>query len=461
MKLQIASGPGAGSSCSIPPLGLVIGRDDDCDWAFADLFMSRRHARIYLEDEVCWIEDQESSSGVWINDVKINGRSELHSGDRLLLGSRQFLVIDETQGTMVFEPTVARPAWMRVNLKSAVCLLAILVLALGFVVLGVVRRRAKRARRRPPAAARVAHARAYLWLESTPPGARVRIGGRSRGRTPLLVRGLAPRPQQLQLELAGYSAAERTLTPTLPGGRESLRLERLKGTCLVTSDPPLAWLFRGKQMLGATPLVLRDIGSGVHQLELRKPGFAPEPARVEIDPVAAGQTLVTLRPHTASVSITTTPAPAEVFLDNELVGVSPANLADASTAPALVISELLDDGREHELFCVYRGAYSGVQKVRLRDGETVDVALFIWMPDTIVTTKGGRSYLGLVRARSEAGDITLVIGEGREVVIAAARIARTRSIMPVRFRDNTGLQVRRDPDGGPMELVIDPFPEEP
>jgi pSer/pThr/pTyr-binding forkhead associated (FHA) protein len=64
----------------------VIGRLPDCDVTLDDPSVSRRHARL-LRDGGRWlIEDLGSTNGVLVNGESV-GRTELHDGDRLELGS--------------------------------------------------------------------------------------------------------------------------------------------------------------------------------------------------------------------------------------------------------------------------------------------------------------------------------------------------------------------------------------
>jgi len=53
-----------------------------------DTNVSRRHARIWFEGEVWWIEDLRSKNGTWIDDNNIKGRGKrrLRPGTKILIG---------------------------------------------------------------------------------------------------------------------------------------------------------------------------------------------------------------------------------------------------------------------------------------------------------------------------------------------------------------------------------------
>jgi len=44
------------------------------------------HAKLWLENEVCWIEDLNSRHGTTVNGTAINGRHQLTEGDEIRIG---------------------------------------------------------------------------------------------------------------------------------------------------------------------------------------------------------------------------------------------------------------------------------------------------------------------------------------------------------------------------------------
>ena len=73
----------------IPPQGLVIGRDDDCDLVVASQDVSRRHAVIRKVGTGFTVTD-ESVNGTFVNDARVQSVQTLARGDKLRVGTIVF-----------------------------------------------------------------------------------------------------------------------------------------------------------------------------------------------------------------------------------------------------------------------------------------------------------------------------------------------------------------------------------
>ncbi len=86
---------------------MVVGRGAECDLRFAeDRRMSRRHARLLVEDGRLIIEDLGGVNGTHVNDVPLRGRATLEDGDRVLLGKTEMRVGDGQRE----RPSLVKPA---------------------------------------------------------------------------------------------------------------------------------------------------------------------------------------------------------------------------------------------------------------------------------------------------------------------------------------------------------------
>jgi uncharacterized protein DUF4388/FHA domain-containing protein len=79
---------------------LILGRAPDADVVLDETMVSRRHARLYVEDEALYIEDLGSTNGTFVNGQKIHS-SALKEGDRILVGTSLMKLIsaDAMEGT--------------------------------------------------------------------------------------------------------------------------------------------------------------------------------------------------------------------------------------------------------------------------------------------------------------------------------------------------------------------------
>jgi serine phosphatase RsbU (regulator of sigma subunit) len=81
------------------PLGsspLVVGRASECGLVIADRFLSRRHARLFLEHGAWLVEDLGSRNGTLLNGRRIERAEKIKEGDQLQLSGSVIAVLPET-----------------------------------------------------------------------------------------------------------------------------------------------------------------------------------------------------------------------------------------------------------------------------------------------------------------------------------------------------------------------------
>lgn len=78
----------------IPVRGEIsIGRKHDNLLVLDDPYASGYHARVYMKNNDCILEDLGSTNGTLLNGDKVNGREYLNAGDEIRIGSTSFKVI--------------------------------------------------------------------------------------------------------------------------------------------------------------------------------------------------------------------------------------------------------------------------------------------------------------------------------------------------------------------------------
>src|SRR6478609_1634959 len=85
--LRFISGKYQGGECPIVnDKPIIVGRSSDLDMVLVEDMVSRKHARITMQQDQIWIEDLGSTNGTFVNGEKIK-RARLKEGDRVLIGT--------------------------------------------------------------------------------------------------------------------------------------------------------------------------------------------------------------------------------------------------------------------------------------------------------------------------------------------------------------------------------------
>lgn len=91
MKLEIYSGNCVSRSTSISLTdSLVIGSAPECDLVFNDPDVSPKNSRIFIKNQMLYIEDLNSSSGTALGGMRIQSQNRLRSGDVISIGNVEF-----------------------------------------------------------------------------------------------------------------------------------------------------------------------------------------------------------------------------------------------------------------------------------------------------------------------------------------------------------------------------------
>jgi hypothetical protein len=192
-----------------------------------------------------------------------------------------------------------------------------------------------------------------LSVSSTPSAAAVYVDSLYRGVTSTIVGNLAAGQHSVRLSKAGYqdwtgtvsiaAGATTYLNPTLVKEQTPVY-----GTASISSNPPGAAVYANGVYVGQTragaPLVFSQVTPGTYSVLLSKEGYQDYTGNVQIQ---AGQNYdftVTLtpvsNPTTGSISVTSSPTGAEVYLNNVFKGLSPLTLDKLSPGSYIVTLKL-------------------------------------------------------------------------------------------------------------------------
>ena len=91
--LIILTGKHQGKRLTLPEGEVVFGRDETCQVRLATNEVSRFHCRVHCAADSVVVTDIDSRNGTLINDVAIQGETELHPGDTLRVGPVAFQLV--------------------------------------------------------------------------------------------------------------------------------------------------------------------------------------------------------------------------------------------------------------------------------------------------------------------------------------------------------------------------------
>ncbi len=131
-----------------------------------------------------------------------------------------------------------------------------------------------------------------LLVKSTPSGAQVRVDGRVRGKTPLILRELPLKVVRITIEHGGFHSEEQrvALSAAKPTVTVDAKLTPLAppapvattGSLVIESRPAGARAFLDGQDIGTTPVSLPDVAPGPHRVRIEMAGFSPWVTMAEI-----------------------------------------------------------------------------------------------------------------------------------------------------------------------------------
>ncbi len=91
-----------------------IGRSEESQLCLDDPVASRHHAQVLVKDGEVYLEDLNSRNGVFLNEVRVEGRPVLKHGDKIRIGLQEMILIRRS-GRGRAETLIQRQTASRVN----------------------------------------------------------------------------------------------------------------------------------------------------------------------------------------------------------------------------------------------------------------------------------------------------------------------------------------------------------
>jgi len=246
-----------------------------------------------------------------------------------------------------------------------------------------------------------------LYIISSPSGASVNLDGLYKGKTPITLSNLAAGTHILQLDYAGYYDWKSTVEVPEGGTKTvSATLNPMPasstGWVYVSSSPGGASVTLDGNSVGQTPasgsLKLNSVAVGDHTVILQLTGYTSYSTRTSVSPNSVTEVSAVLVPAGMSsgkgaMSISSNPTGANIFVDNNFIGISPLTANDIAAGNHLVTFKM-DGYQEYSTNAlVNAGTTSSVSAALLPVTPTPKSPLF---PLTVL---GALGILGLLVLR--------------------------------------------------------------
>ena len=193
-----------------------------------------------------------------------------------------------------------------------------------------------------------------ISVDSNPERATAILDGGNSQLTPCTFNNVLPGSHTIQLSMAGYQPY--STTASVSAGKSTYVFGSLTavapstGSIYATSLPQGASVYVDGRNYGPAPQLASGLSSGFHQVRLSLQGFQDWSGQVQV--TAGGTTTVsqtllatptdrpTVAPGTGTLQVSSSPAGAQVFLDNVYMGISPLTLPGVSTGSHLILLKL-------------------------------------------------------------------------------------------------------------------------
>ncbi|BBL68501.1 PEGA domain-containing protein [Methanoculleus chikugoensis] len=183
-----------------------------------------------------------------------------------------------------------------------------------------------------------------IKVTSSPSGAYVYMDGVYKGRTPLTLTSVSAKKHNIELDHSGYYDWRSTVTVS-PGVTSYVNAylttipSETTGAIDVVSYPAGADIFLDDRYQGKTPAAgvyaISNVAVGSHTVRVALSGYQDYTTSVIVSGATTSHVTATLQPgqstSTGSISVTSSPSGAEVYIDNVYKGITPLTVDGIAT----------------------------------------------------------------------------------------------------------------------------------
>ena len=177
-----------------------------------------------------------------------------------------------------------------------------------------------------------------ISVSSYPSGGNVYLDGTYKGTTPLTIPDLSIGSYVIKITKSGYNDIFKTAT--VSSGETatiSTSLNTLTGSIYANSEPNGAGIYLDENYKGQTPQTIPNVPIGEHTLKLSKDGYEEISHTIT---VASDQTTTfskSLTGETGSISVSSNPSGAEVYIDGIYKGLTPKTISDVPVGKHVIV----------------------------------------------------------------------------------------------------------------------------
>ncbi len=182
-------------------------------------------------------------------------------------------------------------------------------------------------------------------IQSEPSDAIVLLDDIEAWKTPVTIADLAPGIHSVIVKVEGHENWSENID-IQPNEEYPLTasLRKLTGSISIKSNPPKAKICLDSEEIGTTPVTLKSIDIGQHEIEIMAEGYSTWIKAIDIKKGKNKKINVVLQKDTGSVIIKSEPSNAKVLIDGNEIGNTPVSLSDLK--PGTHSVEIKMDGYE-------------------------------------------------------------------------------------------------------------------
>ncbi len=269
-----------------------------------------------------------------------------------------------------------------------------------------------------------------IKVTSTPDKAKVFLDGSFKGDSPQSIQGILAGKHKVRIELDGYEPYEQEVEVS---GRDeyhvSKKLDEKYARIKVDTDPTGGEVFLNSEARGKAPVSLGPLREGEYAIRITKHGFDPVERKVTLKKGTDLDLKIPFAKLFGILQVTTIPAGAQVFVDNEPRGITQAPPNQAYSSPLIIPN--VPQGQRIVKF-VKPGCADVQMIATIQDGQTTTInnvplkRLFI--PDTVIVVKDGRTLRGLINRVENDGTVHFETAPGIFVDISPDDIVSKKSV---------------------------------